>query len=60
MTREQAEQFINAYNALLKISTKGEDTKLMAQILNIMENLANTVQVIEPTPEIQQNDAGEE
>lgn len=51
MTREQAEQFINVYNALLKISTKGEDTKLMAQILNIMENLANTIQVVGPAPE---------
>ena len=47
MTRQQAEQFINVYNALLTISTKGNDTKTMAQILTIMEQLANTVQVIE-------------
>ena len=53
MTRQQAEQFISVYNALLTISTKGEDTKAMAQVLAIMEQLANTVQVIdEPAPEI--------
>ena len=51
MTRQQAEQFISVYNALLTISTKGEDTKTMAQILAIMEQLANTIQVVEePAP----------
>ena len=47
MTRQQAEQFINIYNALLTISTKGEDTKTMSKILMMMENLANTIQVKE-------------
>ena len=50
MTKQQAEQFINIYNALLKISTKGEDTKVMAQILSAMENLADTIQVVEDAP----------
>lgn len=47
MTRQQAEQFINVYNALLTISTRGNDTKTMAQVLAIMEQLADTIQVIE-------------
>ena len=53
MTRQQAEQFINVYNALLTISTKGNDTKTMAQILTVMEQLADTIQVIEePAPQV--------
>lgn len=53
MTRQQAEQFINVYNALLTISTKGNDTKTMAQILAVMEQLADTIQVIEePAPQV--------
>lgn len=47
MTRQQAQEFINIYNALLTISTKGEDTKTMSKILMMMENLANTIQVKE-------------
>lgn len=47
MTRQQAEQFISVYNALLTISTKGEDTKTMANILIAMEQLANNIQIIE-------------
>ncbi len=47
MTKQQAEQFINIYNALLTISTKGEDTKTMAKILALMEQLANTVEIKE-------------
>ena len=50
MTRQQAEQFINAYNMLLTIATKGEDTKTMANVLNIMEQLANTIQLVEDQP----------
>ncbi len=45
MTREQAQQFLNVYNALLTISTKGDDTKTMAGILQAMENLANSIEV---------------
>ncbi len=52
MTKEQAEQFLAAFNALLTISTKGEDTRTMAKVLDIMENLAKTVQLIQPTPQI--------
>lgn len=52
MTRQQAEQFINIYNALLTISTKGEDTKTMARILELMEQLANTIEVKEDQPAI--------
>ena len=52
MTKEQAEQFIAAFNALLTISTKGEDTRTMAKVLDIMENLAKTVQLIQPTQQI--------
>jgi len=47
MTRQQIEQFISVYNALLTIPTRGEDTKVMAQILTIMENLAKTIKVNE-------------
>lgn len=53
MTRQQAEQFINVYNALLTISTKGNDTKTMAQILTVMEQLADSIQVMEePAPQM--------
>lgn len=52
MTKEQAEQFITAFNALLTISTKGEDTRTMARVLDIMERLASTVQIIQPAPQI--------
>lgn len=50
MTKQQAEQFINIYNALLRISTKGDDTKIMAQILASMESLADSIQVVEDAP----------
>ena len=47
MTREQAEKFIGIYNALMEISTKGKDTKTMADVLRTMEELANTIEVKE-------------
>ena len=47
MTRQQAEQFINAYNMLMTITTSGNDTKTMAQVLTIMEQLADSIQLIE-------------
>lgn len=47
MTRQQAEQFINAYNMLLTIPTKGEDTKTMANILAILEQLASSIQLVD-------------
>lgn len=57
MTKQQAEQFINIYNALLTISTKGEDTKIMAKILEAMENLANSIQVIEESKPVEEPSA---
>ena len=52
MTRQQAEQFIQAYNMLMTITTSGNDTKAMAQVLMIMEQLADTIQLIdEPAPQ---------
>ena len=51
MTRQQAQDFINIYNALLTISTKGEDTKVMSKVLEAMENLANTIEVKEDAPQ---------
>lgn len=47
MTRQQAEQFINVYNALLTISTKGDDTRTMSKVLDMMEQLANSIEVKE-------------
>lgn len=52
MTRQQAEQFINAYNMLLTISTKGDDTRTMANVLGIMEQLASSIQLVDDTPSI--------
>lgn len=57
MTKQQAEQFINIYNALLTISTKGEDTKVMAKILEAMENLANSIQVVEESKPVEEPSA---
>lgn len=51
MTQEQANQFVNIYNALLTISTKGEDTKTMAQVLQAMEYLANSIKIVEEPQE---------
>lgn len=50
MTKQQAEQFISIYNALLTIPTKGDATKTMAKVLEMMEELANSIKLIdEPT-----------
>lgn len=49
MTRQQAEQFINAYNMLLTINTKGEDTRTMAKVLDLLEQLAGSIQLLEET-----------
>ena len=57
MTRQQAQDFINIYNALLTISTKGEDTKTMAKVLAMIENLANTIEIKEE--QILTEDTGE-
>lgn len=48
MNRQQAEQFIAIYNALMTISTRGEDTKTMGQVLQMMEELANSIEVVDP------------
>jgi len=60
MTRQQAEQFISIYNALLTISTKGEDTRTMGKVLDIMQSLANTIEVKEdPNPAVEEKVEGE-
>ena len=62
MTRQQAEQFISVYNALLTISTKGEDTKTMAKVLEALESLANTIIVTEdeaPSSSVEEQMKGE-
>ena len=59
MTRQQAERFINIYNALLTISTKGEDTKTMSKVLEAMEELANNIQVQEPSAAPVENEKAE-
>lgn len=60
MTRQQAEQFISIYNALLTISTKGEDTRTMGKVLDIMQSLANTIEVKEdPNPVVEEKVEGE-
>ncbi len=60
MTRQQAEQFISIYNTLLTISTKGEDTKKMAKVLETIESLANEIQVVPDPVETPIVESGEE
>ena len=50
MTKQQAEQFISIYNALLTIPTKGDATKTMAKVLEMMEELANSIKLIDEPP----------
>lgn len=45
MTMEQANQLINIYNALLQISTKGEDTIIMAECLISLKTLLPQLKV---------------
>ena len=48
MTQEQLTQFTRIYNTLMLISTKGEDTLIMADCLRAMQEFTQTVQIIEP------------
>ena len=41
MNREKAEQLTRIYNTLMLISTKGEDTLVMADCLNALKALAS-------------------
>lgn len=45
MTIEQANQLINIYNALLQISTRGEDTVIMAECLVALKTLLPQLKV---------------
>ena len=51
MTQEQFTQLERIYNTLKLISTKGDDTLVMADVLRAMEALAQTIQIIEPEAE---------
>lgn len=51
MTNEQFTQLQRIYNTLGEISTKGEDTLMMADCLRALQQLANQIQIIEPERE---------
>ena len=44
MTQTHLENLIRVYNALLGISTKGEDTVMMGQCLAVMRDILTEVQ----------------
>ncbi len=48
MTQEQFMQLQRIYNTLNLISTKGEDTLVMADCLRALQELAQSIQIIEP------------
>ena len=50
MTQEQFAQLQRIYNTFLTISTKGEDTLVMADCLRALQQLAGEIEVI--TPEV--------
>lgn len=43
ITREQLEQLARIYNTLLNISTKGEDTLVMADCLRALEQVVKQI-----------------
>ena len=43
ITREQLEQLARIYNTLMNVSTKGEDTFIMADCLRAMEQVITTI-----------------
>lgn len=47
MTQEQFAQLERIYNTLKLISTKGEDTLVMADCLRAIESLAQEIEIIE-------------
>ena len=48
MTQEQFTQYERIFNTLKMISTKGDDTLVMADCLRAMQELAQTIKIIEP------------
>ena len=58
ITKEQVEQLSRIYNTLLEISTKGEDTLVMADCLRALEQVVN--QVIQHNQQRPQPDTSEE
>lgn len=51
MTKLQFEQFSRIYNTLKTISTKGEDTLIMADCLRAIQELAKEIEIIEEEEE---------
>ena len=47
MTQEQLAQLERIYNTLKLVSTKGEDTLIMADCLRAIQNLAQEIEIIE-------------
>lgn len=47
MTQEQFAQLERIYNTLKLVSTKGEDTLVMADCLRAIESLAQGIEIIE-------------
>ena len=58
ITKEQVEQLSRIYNTLLEISTKGEDTLVMADCLRAFQQVVN--QVIQHNQQRPQPDTSEE
>lgn len=46
MTKEQMIQLTRIYNTLMLISTKGEDTLVMADCLNALKALASEITIV--------------
>lgn len=47
MTKMQQEQLARIYNTLLLISTKGEDTLIMAECLRAMQDMINAPMAVD-------------
>lgn len=47
MTQEQLTQFARIYNTLMTITTKGEDTLIMADCLRALKTLGESIKIIE-------------
>ena len=57
MTQEQFAQLQRIYNTLMTITTKGEDTLVMADCLRALQQWASEMEIV--TPEVLKEDAGE-
>lgn len=51
MTQGQFAQLERIYNTLKMISTKGEDTLVMADCLHAIQNLAQEIEIVEKEAE---------